>query len=78
VSRWEHEAQPIGHHADALIRALVVLRVVAKFSREKLEQIARAAAPPSRVQRAKRRAGASRFAMKLAANKWKPAELRAA
>jgi putative zinc finger/helix-turn-helix YgiT family protein len=79
VSRWEHEVQPIGHHADALIRALVVLRVVAKFSRAKIEQIARAvAAPPSRVHKAKRRAGASRFAMKLAANKWKPTELRAA
>jgi putative zinc finger/helix-turn-helix YgiT family protein len=79
VSRWEHEAQPIGHHADALIRALVVLRIVAKFSREKLEQIARAvAAPPSRVRKIKRRQGASRFAMKLAANKWTPTALRAA
>jgi putative zinc finger/helix-turn-helix YgiT family protein len=79
VSRWEHQVQPIGHHADALIRALVVLRVVAKFSREKIEQIARAvAAPPSRVHKVKRRAGTSRFAMKLAANKWKPTELRAA
>jgi len=79
VSRWEHEAQPIGHHADALIRALVVLRLVAKFSREKIEKIARAtAAPPSRAHKVKRRTGASRFVMKLAANKWKPTELRAA
>jgi putative zinc finger/helix-turn-helix YgiT family protein len=71
VSRWEHDAQPIGHHADAFVRALVLLRLGAGLSREQIEKLARAAMPA-------RRSRARRIAMKSAANRWKPVELRAA
>jgi transcriptional regulator with XRE-family HTH domain len=72
VSRWEHDAQPIGHHADALIRALVLLRVGAGLGRDQIARLARAAAPGRRTR-------ASRpIAMRSAANKWKPTNLRAA
>jgi putative zinc finger/helix-turn-helix YgiT family protein len=72
VSRWEHDVQPIGHHADTLVRALVLLRLGAGFSREQIGKLARAAAP------ARRSRAARPIAMKSAANKWKPTELRAA
>ena len=72
VSRWEHDAQPIGHHADALVRALVLLRVGAGLGREQIAKLARPAAPGRRA-----RAGRP-IAMRSAANKWKPTDLRAA
>lgn len=72
VSRWEHGAQPIGHHADALVRALVLLRIGAGLGREQIEKLARAAAP------ARRSRAARPIAMRSAANKWRPTELRAA
>jgi putative zinc finger/helix-turn-helix YgiT family protein len=72
VSRWEHGAQPIGHRADAFIRALVLLRVGAGVGRAQIERLARAAASG-------RRAGTGRpIAMRSTANKWKPTDLRAA
>ena len=72
VSRWEHGAQPIGHHADALVRALVLLRVGLGLGRRQLEKLARSAAPARRA-----RAGRP-IALRSAANKWKPTALRAA
>jgi putative zinc finger/helix-turn-helix YgiT family protein len=72
VSRWEHDVQPIGHHADALVRALVLLRMAAGLGREQIEKLARAAAPARRAR------GGRPIAMRSAANKWKPIELRAA
>lgn len=72
VSRWEHDAQPIGHHADALVRALVLLRIGAGLGREQIAKLARAAAPGRRT-----RAGRP-IAMRSTAKKWKPTDLRAA
>lgn len=80
VSRWEHDVQPINRLADALLRLLVESTLVTKgFDPARIEQILRAEGimvPAAR--RAKHRIGAKRRAMRLAAKKWRPAELRAA
>jgi putative zinc finger/helix-turn-helix YgiT family protein len=72
ISRWEHGVQPIGHHADALVRALVLLRVGVGLDREQIEKLARAAAPARRPRAGKQ------IALRSSANKWKPTALRAA
>jgi len=67
VSRWEGDKQPIGHHTDLLLRAMVALdkRVdvypIATFADVKGDD-------PGRTQ----------YAFKPVAKKWKPTELRAA
>jgi len=73
ISRWEHDVQPIGHLADALLRLLVEATFVKGFDLSRVEQLVRAAGPaPTKV-------GGKPRGMKLAANKkWKPTELRAA
>lgn len=62
VSHWEHDAQPIGHHADALVRALVLLRVGAGLGRKQIEKLARAASTTRRTRagRPKRVAAAAK------------------
>lgn len=67
VSRWEGEKQPIGHHTDLLLRAMVVLD-------KKVEGYPIAAFAEIREDSAKQ----LRYVFKPIANKWKPVELRAA
>ena len=67
VSRWEGDKQPLGHHTDLLLRALVVLdKKVDQYPITKFAEIGDAAA------------ATLRYAFKPAAKKWKPTELRAA
>jgi putative zinc finger/helix-turn-helix YgiT family protein len=65
VSKWEHDKLPIGHHADLLLRAMVVVD-------KKVEEY-----PSSAFADVKdRSAGTPRYAFKPAANTWKPTEIR--
>lgn len=68
VSRWEGDKQPIGHHTDLLLRALVVME-------KKVEEYPIAAFAEVKDKTVKRQ---PRYAFKPSAKKWKPAELRAA
>jgi putative zinc finger/helix-turn-helix YgiT family protein len=66
VSRWEGDKQPIGHHTDLLLRAMVALdKRVDEYAIEELGQV-----KPDIAER-------PRYAVKPAAKKWKPTELRA-
>ena len=67
VSRWESDKQAIGHHADLLLRAMVALDK--KVDSYPISTFADVKAEP---------AERPRYAFKPAANKWKPAEIRAA
>lgn len=67
VSRWEGDKQPIGHHTDLLLRAMVALdKKVDKYPIASFADVRDAAAAKPR------------YAFKPAAKKWKPAEERAA
>jgi transcriptional regulator with XRE-family HTH domain len=67
VSRWESDKQPIGHHTDLLLRAMVALdRRVDGYPITAFAEV---------------KAGATerpRYAFKPAAKNWKPTELSAA
>ncbi len=67
VSRWEGDKQPIGHHTDLLLRAMVVLdKKVEAYPIATFGEISdEAAAKPS-------------YAFKSSAKKWKAAEQHAA
>jgi putative zinc finger/helix-turn-helix YgiT family protein len=67
VSRWESDKQPIGHHTDLLLRAMVALD-------RKVEDYPIAALAEVKAEATER----PRYAFKLAAKKWKPTELNAA
>jgi putative zinc finger/helix-turn-helix YgiT family protein len=66
VSRWERGKQPIGHHADLLLRAMVVLdKRVDEYPLETFATVKSDVSP------------ASRYALKPRANKWQSTELSA-
>jgi putative zinc finger/helix-turn-helix YgiT family protein len=66
VSRWEGDKQPIGHHTDLLLRAMVALdKRVDEYSIKTFETVGHDAAAP-------------RYAFRPAAKKWKQTELRPA
>ena len=67
VSRWESDKQPIGHHTDLLLRAMVALD-------RKVDEYPIAAFAEVQSKAAKR----PRYAFKPSAKTWKPTELRAA
>jgi putative zinc finger/helix-turn-helix YgiT family protein len=67
VSRWESDKQPIGHHTDLLLRAMVALD-------RKVDEYTIAAFAQVKAEATER----PRYAFKPAAKKWKPTELRAA
>jgi putative zinc finger/helix-turn-helix YgiT family protein len=66
VSRWEGDKQPIGHHADLLLRALVAID-------KKVEAYPIATFAEIRAGRAVK----PHYAFKPAAKKWRAAELHA-
>jgi len=71
VSKWESDSQPIGHHADLLLRALVLVgKKVAEYSIETFKEISAADE--------KKPAKAAPYAFTQTAKKWKQTELRAA
>jgi putative zinc finger/helix-turn-helix YgiT family protein len=67
VSRWESDKQPIGHHTDLLLRAMVALD-------RKVDEYPIAAFAEVKAEATER----SRYAFKPIAKKWKPTELSAA
>lgn len=67
VSRWESDKQPIGHHTDLLVRAMVALD-------KKVDEYPITTFAEVTGETAKR----PQYAFKPAANKWKPTELRVA
>jgi putative zinc finger/helix-turn-helix YgiT family protein len=66
ISRWETDKQPIGHHTDLLLRALVALDK--KVDEYPIKTFAGIGDSPSTK---------ARYAFKPAAKKWKPAALAA-
>lgn len=67
VSRWETDKQPLGHHTDLLLRAMVALdKKVDEYPIAAFAEVGDKNAPPTR------------YAFKPAAKKWKPADLQAA
>ena len=64
VSRWEGDKQPIGHHTDLLLRAMVALD-------KKVEEY-----PIATFGEIGDETKQSRYAFKPAAKKWKPTEIR--
>lgn len=69
VSKWESDSQPMGHHADLLLRALVVVgRKADDYSLEMFAGISAASDKPAK---------SGRYVFKAAAKKWKPAKLTA-
>lgn len=67
VSRWESDKQPIGHHTDLLLRAMVALD-------RKVDEYPIAAFAEVKAATAKR----AKYAFKPTAKKWKPTELTSA
>jgi DNA-binding transcriptional regulator YiaG len=71
VSKWESDSQPIGHHADLLLRALVVMgKQVTDYSIDTFKEISAASQ--------KKPAKTAPYAFTQTAKKWKQTELRAA
>jgi putative zinc finger/helix-turn-helix YgiT family protein len=67
VSRWESNKQPIGHHADLLLRAMVILdKKVEEYPISKFAEI---------HDEEEKSSTKPRYAFKPSAKKWKPAEL---
>ena len=65
VSRWEGDKQPIGHHTDLLLRAMVALD-------KKVEEY-----PITTFAGIRDKAAKPRYAFKHSAKTWKAAQLRA-
>lgn len=66
VSRWESGKQPIGHHADLLLRAMVALeKRVDEYPIETFASVKGDESSPSR------------YALRPKANKWQPTEIAA-
>jgi len=72
ISRWEHDVQPMGPLADALLRLFVEAAFVKGFDRSRVEQLVRAAGPAPT-----RKIGGQPRGMKFATKKWKLTKLRA-
>jgi putative zinc finger/helix-turn-helix YgiT family protein len=69
VSKWESDSQPIGHHADLLLRALVVVgKKVEEYPIETFAEISAAEDKPTKL---------APYAFALTAKKWKPTKLAA-
>jgi len=69
VSKWESDSQPIGHHADLLLRALVVVgKKVEEYPLETFAGISAANEKPAKREP---------YAFTQAAKKWKPTKLAA-
>ena len=77
VSRWENDKQQIGHHADLLLRAMVVLDkriddyALVEFQRISAETLS------SPKESAKSRRGPQYIVSPTSSKKWKTVELRA-
>jgi hypothetical protein len=67
VSGWESDKQPIGHHTDLLLRAMVALD-------RKVDEYPIAAFAEVKAEATER----PRHAFRPSAKKWKPTELSAA
>lgn len=71
VSRWESEAQPIGHHADLLLRALVMLdKKVDEYPIKKFGEVGGDVVVKTKTSKT----GPS-YAFTPTAKKWRSAEL---
>ena len=69
VSKWESDSQPIGHHADLLLRALVVVgKKLDEYPLETFAGISAADEKPTKLEP---------HAFTLAAKKWKATKLAA-
>jgi putative zinc finger/helix-turn-helix YgiT family protein len=69
VSKWESDSQPIGHHADLLLRALVVVgKKVDEYPIETFAEISASDGQPAKSEP---------YAFTMTAKKWKPTKLAA-
>jgi putative transcriptional regulator len=69
VSKWESDSQPIGHHADLLLRALVVVgKKVEEYPLETFAAISASEEEPAKLEQR---------AFTATAKKWKATELAA-
>lgn len=76
ISRWETNKQPIGHHADLLLRALVVLdKRIDDYALAEFQEISRETLGDPKEE--KRKKGPQYAVTPASSKKWKSVELSA-